>query len=119
MTVDRATVPAGTLLPARSDAVRYFDLGGLVLTLLTVAYAISQLQFPGRRLLWWMILASFMVPIQALIVNHFVIMAGVQLINTLPGIILPELIVPVVVIVYKQFFDSVPREFREAAVIDG
>ncbi len=40
-------------------------------------YAISQLRFPGRMLLWWMILASFMVPIQALIVNHFVIMAGV------------------------------------------
>ena len=45
-------------------------------------YAISQLRFPGRLLLWWMILASFMVPIQALIVNHFVIMAGVKLLNT-------------------------------------
>ena len=83
------------------------------------AYAISQLRFPGRLLLWWMILASFMVPIQALIVNHFLIMAGVKLLNTLLGIILPQLIAPVVVIVYKQFFDSVPREFREAAVIDG
>ena len=82
-------------------------------------YAISQLRFPGRTLLWWIILASFMVPIQALIVNHFLIMAGVKLLNTLPGIILPQLIAPVVVIVYKQFFDSVPREFREAAVIDG
>jgi multiple sugar transport system permease protein len=82
-------------------------------------YAISQLRFPGRTLLWWMILASFMVPIQALIVNHFVIMSNVKLVNTLLGIILPQLIAPVVVIVYKQFFDSVPRDFREAAVIDG
>lgn len=82
-------------------------------------YAISQLRFPGRTLLWWMILASFMVPIQALIVNHFVIIAGVKLLNTLTGIILPQLIAPVVVIVYKQFFDSVPRDYREAAVIDG
>jgi multiple sugar transport system permease protein len=82
-------------------------------------YAISQLRFPGRTLLWWLILASFMVPVQALIVNHFVIMSGVKLVNTLLGIILPQLIVPVVVIVYKQFFDSVPRDFREAAVIDG
>ena len=82
-------------------------------------YAISQLRFPGRTLLWWMILASFMVPIQALIVNHFVIMSDVKLVNTLLGIILPQLIAPVVVIVYKQFFDSVPRDFREAAVIDG
>lgn len=82
-------------------------------------YAISQLRFPGRSLLWWMILASFMVPIQALIINHFVIMADVRLVNTLIGIILPQLIAPVVVIVYKQFFDSIPRDFREAAVIDG
>jgi multiple sugar transport system permease protein len=82
-------------------------------------YAISQLRFPGRTILWWTILASFMVPIQALIVNHFIIMAGVKLLNTYLGIILPQLIVPVIVIVYKQFFDSVPRDFREAAVIDG
>jgi multiple sugar transport system permease protein len=82
-------------------------------------YAISQLRFPGRSLLWGMILASFMVPIQALIVNHFVIMAGVNLLNTHLGVLLPQLIAPVTVIVYKQFFDSVPREFREAAVIDG
>lgn len=85
----------------------------------TCGYAISQLRFPGRNLLWWIILASFMVPIQALIVNHFVIMANVKLLNTHLGIILPQLIHPVIVIVYKQFFDSVPRDFREAAVMDG
>jgi multiple sugar transport system permease protein len=83
------------------------------------AYAISQLQFPGRRLLWWTILASFMIPVPALIVNHFVILASVNLINTYAGIIMPLLIAPVTVIVYKQFFDSLPREFREAAVMDG
>jgi len=82
-------------------------------------YAISQLDFPGRRILWFMILASFMVPIQALIVNHFVLMSQFKLINSWLGVILPQLIVPVVVIVYKQFFDSVPKEFREAAVMDS
>ena len=82
-------------------------------------YAISQLRFPGRTVLWWTILASFMVPIPALIVNHFIIIANVKLLNTLLGVILPQLIAPVVVIVYKQFFDSVPRDFREAAVMDG
>jgi multiple sugar transport system permease protein len=85
----------------------------------TCGYAISQLRFPGRKVLWFLILASFMVPIQALIVNHFLIIHQVGLLNTLPGIVLPQLIVPVVVIVYKQFFDSVPKEFREAALTDG
>lgn len=82
-------------------------------------YAISQLRFPGRTLLWYIILASFMVPGSALIVNHFIIIAGVKQLNTHLGIILPMLLHPVTVIVYKQFFDNLPREFREAAVMDG
>ena len=82
-------------------------------------YAISQLNFPGRRLFWWMILASFMVPIPALTVNHFILMSQFHWINSLPGVIAPQLIAPVTVIIYKQFFDSVPKDFREAAVIDG
>src|SRR5690606_26470499 len=75
--------------------------------------------FPGRRLIYALILACFMVPMQALIVNHFVLMAQFKLLNTWAGIILPQLIVPVVIIVYKQFFDSVPKEFREAALMDS
>lgn len=83
------------------------------------AYALSQLDFPGRRVIYVLILACFMVPMQALIVNHFVLMAQFKLLNTWAGIILPQLIVPVVIIVYKQFFDSVPKEFREAAQMDS
>lgn len=97
-------------------------VGTTVLVILTsscAGYAISQLSFPGRRLLWWVILASFMVPVPALIVSHFVIIAEAGLLNTHLGIILPLLIAPVTVIVYKQFFDGLPREFREAAVMDG
>ena len=82
-------------------------------------YAISQLRFPGRRLFWWMILASFMVPIPALTVNHFILMSQFGWINSLAGVIAPQLIAPVTVIIYKQFFDSMPKDFREAAVIDG
>lgn len=82
-------------------------------------FAISQLNFPGRKFLWWTILASFMIPVPALIVNHFVIIAGVGLLNSYIGIILPMLLAPVTVIVYKQFFDGLPRDFREAATMDG
>lgn len=98
----------------------------VVITIIVVAmsaaagYAISQLKFPGRRILWWIILASFMIPIPALIVNHFVLVSQFHLINTYAGVILPQLVYgPVTVIIYKQFFDSVPKEFREAAKIDG
>jgi multiple sugar transport system permease protein len=97
----------------------------LVITALVIissagcAYALSQLDFPGRRIIYVLILACFMVPMQALIVNHFVLMAQFKLLNTWAGIILPQLIVPVIIIVYKQFFDSVPKEFREAAQMDS
>ena len=83
------------------------------------AYALSQLRFAGQGLLYGMILASFMVPIQALIVTHFVLMSDFGLIDSWLGVILPQLIVPVTVIVYKQFFDAIPKEFREAALLDG
>jgi multiple sugar transport system permease protein len=94
-------------------------------TVITIAssmlcgYALSQLQFPGRKALWWLILASFMVPTQALIINHFVLVSQLGLINTWAGIMLPQLIHPVIIIVYKQFFDQVPKDFREAAVMDN
>jgi multiple sugar transport system permease protein len=91
----------------------------VVVTSAGAGYAISQLNFPGRRLFWWMILASFMVPIPALTVNHFILINQFSLINTLAGVVLPQLIAPVTVIIYKQFFDSVPKDFREAAMIDG
>ncbi|PYE88074.1 carbohydrate ABC transporter permease [Phyllobacterium leguminum] len=83
------------------------------------AYAISQMRFPGRRILYGVVLASFMVPIQALVVTQFILMNDMGLINTWAGIILPQLVVPVVIIVYKQFFDAVPKEMREAVVLDG
>ncbi len=97
-------------------------VGVTVITIVTsmlCGYALSQLQFPGRKLLWWLILASFMVPTQALIINHFVLTSQLGLINTWAGIMLPQLIHPVIIIVYKQFFDQVPHDFREAAVMDN
>ena len=97
-------------------------LGVTLITIVTsmlCGYALSQLSFPGRKLLWWLILASFMVPTQALIINHFVLVSQLGLINTWAGIMLPQLIHPVIIIVYKQFFDQVPKDFREAAVMDN
>src|SRR5262245_42189874 len=87
---------------------------------ITCGYAISQLSFPGRRLIYRVILASFMVPFQALVVSHFVLINDFGMVNRWLGIILPQLVYhPIVVIVFKQFFDQVPKDLREAAVIDG
>jgi multiple sugar transport system permease protein len=91
----------------------------VILLCMLCAYAISKLDFPGKNILFWTLLAGFMIPGQALTVPQFILMNDLGAVNTYAGIILPQLIAPVVIIIYKQFFDAVPQEFHDAAVIDG
>ncbi|MFC4454738.1 carbohydrate ABC transporter permease [Deinococcus sonorensis] len=83
------------------------------------AYAFSQLTFPGRNALFWFSLAGFMLPFEALLVPLYKLMNNLHAINTLAGIILPQLVSPIAIFVFRQFFDQIPKEFREAAVMDG
>lgn len=83
------------------------------------AFAISQLSFPGKNFLYWLLLAGFMIPGQALIVPLFSLMADFRMVNTYQGIILPQVIAVITIIIYKQFFDAVPVELRDSAIIDG
>lgn len=83
------------------------------------AYALSQIEFPGKNVLFWSLLAGFMLPFDAMIVPLFMLMVDLGQVNTYAGIILPQLVVPVVIVIFKQFFDQVPKELRDAAVIDG
>jgi len=91
----------------------------VILISMPCGYALSQLNFPGRNILFFAVLASIMVPGTALVIALFVLIADMNLINTWSGIILPQILSPVCVIVYKQFFDQVPKELREASLIDG
>ncbi|MDX2004767.1 MAG: carbohydrate ABC transporter permease [Meiothermus sp.] len=90
----------------------------LILALLC-AFALSQLDFPGKGWLYWVILAGFMIPFQASIVPLFLQMQKLGMVNTYAGVILPQLAAPLAVVIYKQFFDQVPRELGDAARIDG
>lgn len=91
----------------------------VILISMPCGYALSQLNFPGKNILLYAVLASIMVPGTALVIALFVLIADMNLINTWSGIILPQILSPVCVIVYKQFFDQVPKELREASLIDG
>ena len=82
-------------------------------------YALSQIQFTGKNFIFVCVVLSIMVPGTALVFALFIFVAELRLINTWTGIILPQVISPVCVIVYKQFFDQVPKELREASLIDG
>ncbi len=97
----------------------------LLVTLATIAlsslaaYGFSQLDFPGGRALFWLFLASIMVPFESLVIPLFQFMNRLGLVNTYLGIILPQLTTPLALFIFKRFFDQVPHEFREAAVLDG
>ncbi|HYZ71734.1 MAG TPA: carbohydrate ABC transporter permease [Chthoniobacterales bacterium] len=90
-----------------------------ILFALMCGYALSQLEFPGRKLVYTSILVGFMLPFGALAVPLFMMLNHFKLVNTFAGLILPQIVVPLSVIVFKQFFDDVPRDFRDAALIDG
>ena len=90
-----------------------------ILFALMCAYALSQLEFNGRRLIYTALLVGFMLPFSTLAVPLFMMMNRFNLVNTFAGLILPQIAIPLPVIVFKQFFDDVPRDFRDAALIDG
>jgi multiple sugar transport system permease protein len=83
------------------------------------AYGFSRMAFRGRKLLLAITLASIMVPGQLLIVPLFQQMVSYQLVDTYWGIVLPQLVHPVIVYVLKKFFDGIPRELEESARMDG
>ena len=93
-------------------------------------YALARLQFPGKYLIFVFILFAQMIPPQVIFIsNYLVLRDGIwglsqlwgqaTLLNTLPGVILSGLVGAGAVFIMKQFFESIPREVEEAAMIDG
>lgn len=100
-------------------------LTSTLVTLITVvisalaAYALSRLDFTGRKMLISVIVASIMIPGQILIVPLFHLMLGLNLVDTYWGIILPQVVAAPMVFILKKFFDQIPTELEEAALVDG
>jgi multiple sugar transport system permease protein len=83
------------------------------------AYALSRLRFRGRNLVFGLMLLGIMIPPQVLVVPVFAELNAVGLLNTYWAVILPQVPSVIAVFVFKQFFDGLPRDFEEAARIDG
>lgn len=100
-------------------------INSTVITVVTVVlasligFSFSQIRFRGRGFLFWLVMAGIMVPGQILIVPLFTMMNDLNFVDTYWGVILPQLASPLAVFVFKQFFDGIPRELAEAAVLDG
>ncbi len=85
------------------------------------AYVLSRAKFKGRGLLTMIYIAGIGIPYPLLFIPLFALLAGLKLINTIPGIILiyVSLSIPFTVYILTGFFSSLPQELEDAAVIDG
>jgi multiple sugar transport system permease protein len=105
----------------------YFNsfLTSAIISLVTIvlasmaAFAFSRVPFRGKNILFWIILAGIMVPGQILIVPLYTQMQSFGLVDTYWSIILPQLASPLAVFIFKQYFDGIPYELEEAALMDG
>jgi multiple sugar transport system permease protein len=84
------------------------------------AYAFARMEFPGRDGLFWMYLATLMVPNVVTLIPLYVMFAKAHLLNTYWAIFLPYVLgVPQVVFLMRQYFMTIPKEVMEAARLDG
>ena len=118
-------VMAGTRTVSMSVAVWNSALVSIVGTLLTVAicaltaYPLARMRFPGRDLLFGVIVGSMMVPGVITIVPLYLLMVQLGWLNSYQALILPSVASAFGVFLLRQFFLSMPAELEDAARIDG
>jgi multiple sugar transport system permease protein len=93
---------------------------GLNLVFASLAgYAFAKMSFPGRRWLFWIYLATMMVPFQVTMFALFRLMVGIGWLNTYWALIIPAAALPYNVFLMRQSMQSLPREILDAGRIDG
>jgi len=90
-----------------------------VVTSVLAAYAFAILQFPGKRLLFVVFVATLLVPAEAIVVVNFQTVDGLGWTNTFMGLSVPFLATAFGIFLLRQVFMTLPRDLRDAAAIDG
>ncbi|HEX6935044.1 MAG TPA: carbohydrate ABC transporter permease [Actinomycetes bacterium] len=93
-------------------------LGNLVFCSM-LGYALAKLDFPGKRIIFVLVLGTLMVPGVVTFVPLFVLVSNLGMVNTFPGLIFPFLAGPFGVFLMRQFMLSLPDELIHAARVDG
>jgi multiple sugar transport system permease protein len=124
----KATLDNYTQLFSRLNFRQYFFNSTVVAVAVTagnllfcsmVGYALAMLEFPGRRALFLVVMATLLVPGVVTFVPLFVLVTNLGLTNTLPGLILPFLVSPFGVFLMRQFISGLPRDLLDAGRVDG
>lgn len=83
------------------------------------AYAFARISFPGRDIIFALLLATLMIGSEALLIPQFLIIRLLGLYNTFAGIMLPGFASAFGIFLLRQFFSQIPHEIEESAFIDG
>ncbi len=91
---------------------------GLVLMAMA-GYAFAKFDFRGKSWMFFLVLATLMIPVQVTMIPTYLIINGLNLTNTLVGIALPTLVSGFAIFLFRQFMTTIPTEMLEAARLDG
>lgn len=94
---------------------------GIIIISSLAAYAFSRLEFPGKNIFFFILIATMMIPIPGGLIALYVLLLKLNLVNTRLGYILPQINAGLALGVFllKTFFDKIPKELEDAARIDG
>jgi multiple sugar transport system permease protein len=84
------------------------------------AYAFARMRFPGRDVIFWLYLATLLVPNVVTMIPLFIMMKDLGWVNTYAGLAAPWILgTPLGVFLMRQFFRSIPNDLEDAARVDG
>lgn len=83
------------------------------------AFALARLEFGGKKAIYWIVVATMMVPYQMILIPVYVNVAHLGWLNSFTGLTVPFLYQCLYIFMLRQFFIGVPGEFIEAARMDG
>jgi multiple sugar transport system permease protein len=92
---------------------------GQIITGALAGYAFARLRFFARDWLFLLVLGTMIIPFEILFVPIFLMLSGWHWINTFQALIVPTIASPFAIFVFRQFFITIPRDFEEAARVDG
>jgi multiple sugar transport system permease protein len=96
------------------------NIVGHLVSVTAVAYGFARLRFPGRNILFLVMLSTLMIPYQVTLVPRFIMFSKLGLINTYWPLILPAFTgSPFLIFLVRQYMMSIPFDLDEAAYIDG
>jgi len=117
-TAKTSGVAVGTMM-LNSLVMALVIAAGKIAISLPSAYAVVFFRFPLRKLCFWAIFVTLMLPVEVRITPTYDIAADLHLIDSYAGLTLPLIASATATLLFRQFFLTIPDELVEAAKIDG